>query len=132
MYSSKAASACEAGSDSSVMPMNLIPANLNIALMAGQNISVPWMAKCCAPNHVKMVNGCFLWCEIPRGRIEVMEDKSLVSDFNDCVMDESSHFFNESLVASLRLLSGAGQTKPTMAAMLIWAMVFVGLLGSVV
>ncbi|KAK4450201.1 hypothetical protein QBC34DRAFT_424809 [Podospora aff. communis PSN243] len=124
--------ACEEGSDESVLPMSLIPANLNIALIAGQNTSVPWMSKCCAPNHVKMVHGCWLWCEIPSDRIEVTEDKSLLSDFNGCVMNESLHASNQTLVAALRLLNASGQMKPTTAAVCIWAMIVAGFLGSVV
>jgi hypothetical protein len=129
---SKVATTCEAGTDSSVLPMNLIPPNLNIALIAGHNTSVPWMSKCCDPNLVKMVKGCYLWCEIPSNHIEVTEDKSLVSDFNGCVMTESYHALNQTLVASLRLLSATGQMQPTTSAVCIWVMIVVGILGSVV
>ncbi|KAK0652704.1 hypothetical protein B0T16DRAFT_104667 [Cercophora newfieldiana] len=124
-------SACEVGSDSSVVPINLIPGNLNIALIAGQNASVPWMAQCCAPNRVETIKGCYLWCEIPPKHIHVLEDKSLVSDFNDCVMEKSLRGINESVVASLRLLNAGGPTKPTMAGVCIWALMFVGILNSV-
>ncbi len=62
-----AASTCPASPtsmpDFSTLP---IPQNVNVFGTPGNDTSAyPPMTACCAPNPVQIVDGCYLWCELP-------------------------------------------------------------------
>ena len=42
-----------------------VPQNINIILRPGVSTTREAMAACCAPSPVQLVDGCYLWCEIP-------------------------------------------------------------------
>ena len=122
---------CAPGGDSNVLPIHLLPDGINVALIPGQNASIPWMTKCCSPSPVNSIQGCYLWCEIPQKYIHVFaQDKSLISDFNQCVMDQSRNPLNETLVATLRLVNATGATRPSAAVLCIWFLMLVGFMAA--
>ncbi len=43
-----------------------IPQNINVMVPTGTNTSNYAMTTCCAPSRVQIVDGCYLWCEVPR------------------------------------------------------------------
>lgn len=43
-----------------------VPEEINYALTRGKNGTKPWMVNRCAPNPVSFVDGCDVWCEMPR------------------------------------------------------------------
>ena len=45
---------------SSLPPDLPIPKGINYAATQGRNGSEPWMVKCCAPNPVSFIDGCYL------------------------------------------------------------------------
>jgi hypothetical protein len=123
---------CEVNDPSSVLDVNQIPKGINIAVIAGQNISVPWMTNCCAPSPVKKVPGesCYMWCEIPSRYTQVADAESLITTFESCVARNSLDAANLSLTASIRLNAATRQTKPMMGLILISALLFAGMIGA--
>lgn len=72
-------------------PLNAVPADLpipkgiNYAATQGRNGSEPWMVKCCAPNPVSLVDGCYVWCELPKTQITTLKDGKKNTDFLNCI-----------------------------------------------
>ncbi len=48
--------------DISTLP---IPHTINAVATPGNDTSYAPMVTCCAPSRVQIVDGCYLWCEIP-------------------------------------------------------------------
>ena len=42
-----------------------VPQNINVVVRPGVSTTKEAMAACCAPSRVQIVDGCYLWCEIP-------------------------------------------------------------------
>ncbi|KAK3290596.1 uncharacterized protein B0H64DRAFT_446908 [Chaetomium fimeti] len=42
-----------------------IPHDINLMVIPGASTQDPAMVVCCEPNPVQIVNGCWLWCEVP-------------------------------------------------------------------
>lgn len=62
------------------VPLDLpIPKGINYGATQGRNGSEPWMVKCCAPNPVSLVDGCYVWCELPKARITTLPDGKRVA-----------------------------------------------------
>ncbi|KAK0739982.1 hypothetical protein B0T18DRAFT_416991 [Schizothecium vesticola] len=70
----------------SAVPASLpIPKGINYAALQGRNGSEPWMVKCCAPNPVNLVDGCWVWCELPKIHITTLEFVVRELQLNFCV-----------------------------------------------
>lgn len=53
---------CPSGAAPSNLP---IPTNINYVVVPGQTGNYPGMVQCCQPNAVKIIDNCWVWCEIP-------------------------------------------------------------------
>ena len=42
-----------------------IPQTINVVVRPGVSTTKEAMAACCVPSRVQIVDGCYLWCEIP-------------------------------------------------------------------
>lgn len=62
-----------------------IPKGINYAIVKGRNGSEPWMVKCCAPNPVSLIGGCYIWCELSAAQIHTNKDGKKYSDFGNCI-----------------------------------------------
>ena len=68
------------------VPDNLpIPQNVTYAVIPGQNTSDPWMVRCCQPNPVQIVNGCWEWCYIPATMSNDTTSSAIEFDFDNCL-----------------------------------------------
>lgn len=120
-------------------PFNAVPANLpipkgiNYAATQGRNGSEPWMVKCCAPNPVTLVDGCYVWCELPKTQITTSTDGKKNTDFMTCLRlngrgkdrDEPSPVVYELNAAS----SGERTARVTTKALGVW---MIGMAGMVI
>ena len=43
------------------------------------------MRLCCAPNRVQIVDGCYLWCEIPKAYFNNTDKNGAMSGFAACL-----------------------------------------------
>lgn len=74
---------------SSEMPgfINLpIPQNINVVATPGNDTSYPPMKACCEPNRVQIVDGCYLWCEIPKRYFNGTDKDGARSTLGSCLM----------------------------------------------
>ncbi|KAK0719380.1 hypothetical protein B0H67DRAFT_483521 [Lasiosphaeris hirsuta] len=103
-----------------------IPKDMNVALLPGTNGSASWMVDCCEPNPVSLVNGCYLWCEIPPSHIHKGSDGKAHSDFDSCLVAHNRPN-NESsiLYIGLNAASGKGVSMKCLGA---WVLCVSGLL----
>lgn len=111
------------------VPLDLpIPKGINYGATQGRNGSEPWMVKCCAPNPVSLVDGCYVWCELPKARITTLPDGKKSSDFGSCLRtngrdrDEESGVLFELNAAS----SGTKTAKVTTKALGVWMVAMAG------
>lgn len=58
-----------------------IPKGINYAATQGRNGSESWMVKCCAPNPVSLVDGCYVWCELPKTQITTQRTAKSIPTF---------------------------------------------------
>ncbi|KAK3905730.1 hypothetical protein C8A05DRAFT_12486 [Staphylotrichum tortipilum] len=63
-----------------------IPQNINVVSTPGNDTSWPGMVVCCTPNPVQIVNGCYLWCEVPARYFNGTSSRDAESDVMSCVM----------------------------------------------
>ncbi|KAK4128847.1 hypothetical protein N657DRAFT_639354 [Parathielavia appendiculata] len=70
------------------IPANLaIPENITYAVIPGQNASDSWIADCCDPYPVQLVESCWLWCQISPG-VGInsnASDDTLKHEFRSCL-----------------------------------------------
>jgi hypothetical protein len=62
-----------------------IPQNINVVSTPGNDTAYPPMASCCAPNRVQIVDGCYLWCEIPKSYFNGTDNDGAGSAFSTCL-----------------------------------------------
>lgn len=62
-----------------------IPQNINVVATPGNDTSYPPMQLCCAPNRVQIVDGCYLWCEIPRAYFNNTDKNGAMGGFGACL-----------------------------------------------
>jgi hypothetical protein len=118
----------------SAVPADLpIPKGINYAATQGRNGSEPWMVKCCAPNPVSLVDGCYVWCELSKTQITTLTDGKKYTDFGNCLRlngrgkdrDEPSPVIYELNAAS----SGEKTARVTTKALGVW---MIGMAGMVI
>ncbi|KAM7185772.1 hypothetical protein V8F33_012221 [Rhypophila sp. PSN 637] len=81
-----------------------LPQDINIAMIGGENVSHPAMVWCCYPNHVQLLDSCFLWCQIPepagenekdsQGRSKFSHAQDIADNFTSCLRHDPG--FNRS------------------------------------
>ncbi|GKT44219.1 uncharacterized protein ColSpa_04400 [Colletotrichum spaethianum] len=70
----------------SSVPENLqIPQDVTYAVIPGHNISDSWMASCCQPNPVQLVQDCWEWCEIPAAITNGTTSETIPAAFSQCL-----------------------------------------------
>lgn len=85
----------------------LVPKDLNFVILPGNDSTAPWIVDCCEPNPVNLLGGCYLWCEIPEGRIFTNNQTGKKdSDIGTC-MRLAGKPVNESRILGTRFASGA-------------------------
>ncbi|KAK1827041.1 hypothetical protein QBC39DRAFT_362945 [Podospora conica] len=111
-----------------------IPKGINYAAVQGRNGSEPWMVKCCTPNPVNLVDGCWVWCQLPKERITTLPDGKKETDFMTCLKqngrdraDPSGMLFevnapSSDAKATRVTTKGLGVWAVGMAGMVIWGM----------
>ncbi|KAK5659491.1 hypothetical protein OQA88_692 [Cercophora sp. LCS_1] len=100
---------CPGGADGVPAPASLpIPRDINFALTPGRNGSEPWMVKCCEPNPVSLISGCYLWCELPASQIFVDKDGKKSTDFGQC-LSLNGRNISESNIVVYDLDNGVGR-----------------------
>ncbi|KAK4206485.1 hypothetical protein QBC37DRAFT_434863 [Rhypophila decipiens] len=73
-----------------------LPKDINIAMIGGENVSHPAMVRCCYPNHVQLLDSCYLWCQIPepgdsnnekdsQGRSKFSHAQDIAHNFTSCL-----------------------------------------------
>ncbi len=79
-------------------PTNAVPATLPIpqdvtyVVIPGTNASDPWMARCCQPNPVQVVNDCWEWCAVPAAITNGSTPSEISSDFNRCLSTNGRNY----------------------------------------
>jgi len=63
-----------------------IPQNINVVATPGNDTSYPPMKACCEPNRVQIVDGCYLWCEMPKRYFNGTDKDSARSSFSSCLV----------------------------------------------
>lgn len=87
------------------------------------------MVKCCAPNSVSLVDGCWVWCELPKTRITTLPNSKKTTDFATCLKtsgwdrDGPSGVLFELNAAS----SGAKTATVTTKALGVWVLGMAGM-----
>ncbi len=69
--------------DISTMP---IPQNINVFVRPGNDTANIAMTNCCAPSRVQIVDGCYIWCEIPKRYFNNTKDHGTISaEMSSCM-----------------------------------------------
>lgn len=108
-----------------------IPQNINVMVRAGTNTSNHAMTTCCAPNRVQIVDGCYLWCEVPRHYFNTSAGRDGVSGaMRQCIRaaNRGRNNTDESVITGWQFnaagrTAGAGMVKQ----MGLWALLVSGL-----
>lgn len=103
-----------------------IPKDHSFAVIPGQNVSVPWMVRCCAPNPVNLVNNCYLWCQLPPSQI-YHGSNGLDTDFDSCLKINGLNV-DETSISGYSFANAAGRVGPTIQGVGIWALLAAGIL----
>jgi len=75
-----------------LLPFNqlTIPGNLtSVFLPTGNtgNTTYQAMESCCAPNPVNLALGCYVWCQVPAGRLHDSVKDAIIHDFGGCLSE---------------------------------------------
>lgn len=85
-----------------------IPHDVRVAVVPGTNTSAAWMIDCCYPNAVNLVEGCYLYCVVPKNMTNV-------SVFAECLQVHGRNL-NESNIVIISS-DAPGFKAPTMSVM---------------
>ncbi len=109
-----------------------IPQNINVMVRTGTNTSNPAMSTCCAPNRVQIVDGCYLWCEVPRRYFNGSTSQSgVTSSLMSCIRaaNRGRNNTDESIITGWQFNTGARAAGTTATAKQIglWVLLVSGL-----
>ncbi|KAH6650202.1 hypothetical protein F5144DRAFT_543288 [Chaetomium tenue] len=62
-----------------------IPQNINVMVTPGNDTSYQPMEICCEPNRVQIVDGCYLWCELPERYFNGTDKKGAQASSSSCM-----------------------------------------------
>jgi hypothetical protein len=84
-----------------------IPQDINVVAVPGTNTSNSAMKKCCEPNTVQIVNGCWLWCEIPDRYVHNMSSKyDTIAVVDNCLQFNRNN--NDSRMSDYHFVENVG------------------------
>lgn len=107
-----------------------VPQNVTHAWIPGRNVSRP-MTACCAPNPVKISDGCYEWCELPASYTSKSKDESELSELLYECLEENHRNLNMSRAVAVHVPeddseSGAGRVdgrQVTFVGLVVWGLV---------
>lgn len=97
-----------------------IPKDINVAMIGGTDVAHPAMVHCCWPNHVQLLNGCFLWCQIPEPRpdekdslgqpkVKFEHADDIFGNFTTCLRSDSGYNTSVNLAIQGNIPNMAGE-----------------------
>ena len=91
------------------------------------------MSRCCAPSRVQIVDGCYLWCEVPQRYFDGSTDESGVTySFLACIRTANigRNATDESIMTGWQYNTGAraAGTMATAKQMGLWLLLVSGLM----
>ncbi|KAG7285286.1 hypothetical protein NEMBOFW57_009908 [Staphylotrichum longicolle] len=87
-----------------------IPQNINVMVRTGTNTSNLAMSTCCAPSRVQIVDGCYLWCEVPRRYFNGSSNRdNVMFEMGACIRatNSGSNITNDSVITGWQFNAGA-------------------------
>jgi hypothetical protein len=107
-----------------------IPQNINAIVLPGTNTSDPAMVTCCAPNRVQIVDGCYLWCEIPASYLDGTDDAGARSATSSC-LEEHGRNYKESRITGWQFNAGTRAGAGSAKQLGLWALALSGVVYAV-
>jgi hypothetical protein len=107
-----------------------IPQNINAIVLPGTNTSDPAMVTCCAPNRVQIVDGCYLWCEIPASYFVGSDDAGARSATSSC-LEEHGRNYKESRITGWQFNAGTRAGAGSAKQLGLWALALSGVVYAV-
>ncbi|KAK3900372.1 hypothetical protein C8A05DRAFT_36000 [Staphylotrichum tortipilum] len=111
-----------------------IPNTINVVATPGNDTSYPPMVTCCAPSRVQIVDGCYLWCEIPAryyGKDGKGSKDDARSDVSSCLRSSrrgngSGEEEHGGRIVGFQM-NGAGRTAGGVRGVGVWVLAVMGL-----
>ncbi|KAH6846956.1 hypothetical protein B0I37DRAFT_134612 [Chaetomium sp. MPI-CAGE-AT-0009] len=66
-----------------------IPQDINVMATPGNDTSYRPMEVCCEPSRVQIVDGCYLWCELPERYFNGTDKEGARASSSSCLLRES-------------------------------------------
>lgn len=104
-----------------------IPQDINVIALPGTNTSDPAMVTCCAPNRVQIVDGCYLWCEIPASYFNGTDDEGAQQGTSSCLRVNGRNY-NESRITGWQFNAAARAGTGSAKQLGLWMLALSGLI----
>ena len=126
------------GSMPDITGVETIPNDIDVVMIVGNNVSHPAMVNCCAPNKVQLLDGCYLWCQIPGGNFhtntnqttaELTTKEDIFRNISTC-LDLNGLKESDRASVQAHIPSMGGRVSSTLSTMGlgVWALVMFGVL----
>lgn len=93
------------------------------------NGSPPWMLECCQPNPVSLIDGCYLWCQLPAPSTVPagvdFSNAARMRNFSRCLKNNGRNI-SESNIITYHFANGASGKMVGMAGMMVWVVLASG------
>lgn len=108
-----------------------IPQNINVMVRMGTSTSNLAMSTCCAPSRVQIVDGCYLWCEVPRRYFNGSSSRDdVMFEMAACITATNTgrNITNDSVITGWQFNTGARAGTGTAKGIGLWVLLVSGFL----